>query len=168
MADTTTGANRHFGASFIKRFTELRRQAVVATSEIVEGDPGSPTDFPRLVSVVRRQETGPGSPVAGIAPTYAEVGGLTDLIGHVRTQGQWRNEVAGGERVEIEDAQRIVTVLDVPTGGGIEAERVLLTDRLRFDDPLLGETVWRVISIRTRPSDGLVVCLTEYAKEEYA
>jgi len=167
MANTSTGAARRLGAASMDRLTELRRQAVVMLSEVTGAEPGSGSVLPRLVEVVRRQQTAPGDLVAGIAPTYAEVAGLTGLTGHVRTQGQWASEEAGGERIEIGDSQRIVVILDIPAAGGIGAEQLLLTDRLRFDDPLVGGTVWRVTSVRVREADGIAVALVEHAKEEH-
>jgi len=135
-------------------------------SEVTGAEPGSATLFPRAIDVVREQESVAGDGIA-IAPTYAAVAGMTGLTGHVRTQGQWRNEEAGGERVEIGDSQRIVIILDIPTGGGIGAELLLLTDVLRFDDPLIGETDWRVVDVRIREDDGIVVALVEHGKVEH-
>lgn len=137
-------------------------------SEVTGTEPGSATLFPRTIDVVREQESVAGDAVAGIAPTYAAVAGMTGLTGHVRTQGQWVNEKAGGERVEIGDSQRIAIILDIPTGGGIGAELLLLTDVLRFDDPLIGTTDWRVMDVRIREADGIVVALVEHAKREHA
>jgi len=60
-----------------------------------------------------------------------------------------------------------VIILDIPTGGGIGAELLLLTDVLRFDDPLIGETDWRVVDVRIREDDGIVVALVEHGKVEH-
>lgn len=148
------------------RMSELRRQALVSTSEINEHIPAD-SDFPRTVEVKRQEKTADGNPAIGIGATWATVAGLDAIVGHVRTNGKWRDQETG-QRILLGEAERIVMLLDVPAGGNGLADEVLTTDRLIFDDPIKGEvTVWEVVETYVSNRDGIAVCRVKYAREDY-
>lgn len=164
MAATTNGKNRLFGATTIRRITELRRQAVVTLAEATGPEPATDDDFPITIDVLRREVTDAGSPAAGIAPTWGNVAGLTDLVGRVRSNGRWRDEEVGNETLA-EDF-RLVTIMDVPETDNVGEDIITTTDRVRFNDPARGVTVWDVKKVRLRPRDGIAVVLAQYARED--
>jgi hypothetical protein len=159
-----TGKNRTFGQTTMAHMSELRRQAVVIASEINEEIPAD-NDFPRRVSVVRRYQTAAGDPARGIEGAWAAVAGLTDLVGRVRTSGEWRDK-ATGTRTLLGEGERTVLLTDIPAGGDGEENEVLTTDRVSFSDPLRGSTVWEVVEVRVNKRDGIVVCKVRYARED--
>lgn len=166
MAQVTTGGNRLFGKTTMSRVSELRRQALVAASEINELIPLD-SDVPRRVAVKRQEVVAPGTPSAGIAPTWSTVAGLGDIVGHVRTSGKWVDSETG-QRIVLGDAERVVMLLDVPAGGNGLADEVLLTDRLVFDDEIKGAaSVWDVKAVYLNKRDGIVICRASYAREDF-
>lgn len=155
---------RTLGPIIQARAQNLRRQAMVALSELV-GPTTALGDYPVRVDVVRREQTAPGAPSRGIAPTWSVVAGLSDLVGHVRFSGKWVMKDTGVE-AEIREHQRIVMLADLPAGGSGGANELLLTDRLRFADNVYGTAVWKVLEIRVRTPDRLCWALCEWAREE--
>lgn len=166
MGETTTGANRLFGNTTMGRMGELRRQALVSSSEINEHIPAD-SDFPRTVSVQRKEQTSAGQPSIGLGASYSLVAGLTDITGHVRTNGRWK-DARTGQRILLGDAERVVMLLDIPAGGNGQADELLTTDRLIFDDPIKGAaTVWEVEEVYISYRDGIAVARCKYIREDY-
>lgn len=155
---------RTLGPVIQARAQALRRQAMVALSELV-GPTTALGDYPVRVDVLRREQTAPGAPSRGIAPSWSTVAGLSDLVGHVRFSGKWVVKDTGVE-IELRDHQRIVMLADLPAGGAGAANELFTTDRLRFDDNVYGVSVWRVTEIRVRTPDRLCWALCEWAREE--
>lgn len=154
---------RTLGPIIQARAQALRRQAMVAVAEL-RGPTAAVGSYPVAVDVIRRNPTGPASSASGLTTAWTETV-FADLVGHVRYNGRWRLRGTDTE-VELRDDQRIAMVADLPSGGGAGADRLLVTDRLRFDDDTYGTSVWRILEIRDRAADGLCWALCEWAREE--
>lgn len=145
---------RTLGAVIQARAVTLRRQAMVAVSEL-RGD------YPVTVNVIRREPTGPATSSRGITTAWSTVAGLSGLQGHVRYNGKWI-ESATGTEVEIKGSQRIVMIADLPAGGNASANDLLPTDRLQFTDDVYGQSIWIIREIRDRNADALCWALCEW------
>lgn len=160
----TTGLNRLFGPLTQSRIQELRRQAAVAVSEVVE-EATAAGSYPRTVSVLRRAPGAGANAALGRSGTWTTVAGLTGLVGHVRTSGEWTDESTGAS-VQLRDGERIVLIADIPAAGQGSAGDLLDTDRLTWTDPVYNaDAVFEIVSIRVRNPDGLVVALCRWARE---
>jgi len=158
--NTTNGANRLFGNVGMAYLSELRRRMATAGAELNGGVAANDTDPVQPISVLRRTPS-TKTPVAGIPPTYVAVAGLTGLTGKIRSKGEW-TAVDDGQRIELGDATRVVYLLDLPAGGKGDANQLLLTDRLQFEDPTRGDSIWRVTKITLRNEDGFSMALCEF------
>ncbi len=156
--------SRTLGPVIQARAQQLRRQAMVALSELT-GATTADGSYPRLVDIVRLEPSGPANSAAGVATTWTEVPGLTNLVGHVRYFGRWV-DVETGVGVELRDNQRVVMVADIPAGGAGAAGDLLLSDNLRFEDQTYGVADWKILQVRVRKPDGLAWALCEWAREE--
>lgn len=166
MASIPNGKNRLWGSVAQQYMTELRRQAVVAASEI-NNEVAAASTFPMLLSVIRREKVSNGSPAAGIDATWSLVAGMTDLVGKVRTNGRWFDRESG-TRIVLGQNERVVLLMDIPVGGNGEANELFLTDRISFDDPTKGQSIWEVLDLYVSKRDGIVSARVRYAKEDYA
>lgn len=119
---------------------------------------------PRTVDILRRQVSAAGDPSSGISPTWSAVAGLSGLTAYVYRPHEWtaREEA----QIELREGDRIVVVADVPTAGGIAADTILRTDRVRFDDALFGTTAFEIVEVRPPAGEGLIWLHVRYARED--
>lgn len=158
----TTGLNRLLGPLAQERIQELRRQALVAQSEVVEEATAAGT-YPRTVDVLRREETAPAQSSIGVRGTWTTVAGLSGLTAHVRTHGTWFDAEEG--QIDISGAERVVLVADIPAGGDGAQYDLLASDRLRWTDPVYGEREFEVVEVRNRNPDGIVAARCRLVRE---
>ncbi len=164
MAPATTGLNRILGPLVQSRIQELRRTAAVAVSDVVE-EATAAGSYSRTVSVLRRQQSAAGNAALGRAATWGTVAGLTGLVAHVRTSGEWTDESTGAA-LQLREGERIVLIADVPAAGQGSAGDLLDTDRLTWTDPVYNaDAVFDIERISVRNPDGLVVAFCRYARE---
>ena len=163
---TNTGLERFFGLTAQDRINELKRQALVVLSEAVE-EPVGGSVYPRVVDVLRRQETVAAIPWQGISGTWIEVAGLTGIVAHVKTHGKWRRD-GDADASNLREGERIILLADVPaTGSGNTAtlfSTVTTEDRIRYDDVVYGVSTFAVVSVRARPAAGIVAALVKYSE----
>lgn len=155
---------RTLGPVIQARAQALRRQAAVALSELT-GATTAAGSYPRLVDIVRLEPTGTANSAAGLTTTWAQVAGLSGLVGHVRYFGRWEDTESGTE-VALRDNQRVVLVTGIPAGGNAATGELLLSDNLRFEDQTYGYADWKILQVRVRKPDGMAWALCEWAREE--
>lgn len=159
-----TGLIRTLGPLVQQRIQEIRRQAAVMVSE-VSGDTTAAGSFPTRVSVLRRVQTVAGSAAMGRSGTWANVAGLTNLVGHVRTAGKWADESTGAS-LHLREGERIVLIADIPAAGAGGENQLLSSDRLTWTDPVYGQdAVFEISEALVRKPDGLCVAKCVYARE---
>ena len=166
MASIPNGKSRLWGATAQRYMTELRRQAVVAAAEINNGI-AADNEFPATLSVLRREKVSDGVPSAGIDAAWTLVAGMTNIVGKIRTNGRWLDRESG-TRIWLGQNERIVLLMDIPAGGNGEANELFLTDRVSFDDPVKGQSVWEILDVYVSKRDGIASARVRYAKEDYS
>jgi len=161
---TTTGLVRILGPLVQSRVQELRRTAAVAVSDVVEESTAAGS-YSRTVSVLRRAPGAGANAAMGRSGTWTTVAGLTGLVAHVRTAGEWKDE-ATGAAVQLREGERIVLIADIPAAGQGSAGDLLATDRLTWTDSVYNaDAVFEIVSLNVRNPDGLVVALCRWARE---
>ena len=155
---------RTLGPLIQVRAQQLRRQAMVAVAEL-RGPTAAVGTYPCTVSVIRMEPDGPARTSIGLSPTWTQVAGLSNLVGHVRFGGKWTDPVTGTE-VQLRDGQRIIMFADLPAGGTAGANQLLTTDQLQVTDDTYGSASWAILQIRDRAADGLCWALCEWARDE--
>jgi|MDSZ01.3.fsa_nt_gb hypothetical protein len=152
MAEVNTGLNPWLGLTGTSYAHELVRQASRVASELVE----QPTSgIPRVVSIIRKTETGAPNSALGIAATWVSVPGLEDLQATYFQPSTWDKE-RPANATEIVDAERSLLIADIPSAGGISADKILLTDKIRVDDPEFGVVDLAVTDVKPLRGTGLI------------
>ena len=152
MAETTTGLNPWLGYTGTSYAQELVRQASRVASELVEQPT---TGIPRVVSIVRKTESVSANTSLGIAATWDAVSGLTDLQATYFQPSTWEKD-RPATATEIVGAERTLLIADVPASGSIAAYKILLTDKVRVDDPEFGVVDFQVTSVSPIRGTGLI------------
>lgn len=152
MAETTTGLDPWLGYTGTSYAQELIRQASRVASELVE----QPTNgIPRVVSIIRKTQAVAANTALGIAATWDAVSGLTDLQATYFQPSTWEKD-RPATTTQILDAERTLLIADVPAAGGIDAYKILLTDKVRVDDPEFGVVDLEITSVSPVRGTGLV------------
>ena len=165
MAATTTGLDRWFGKTGVDYIHELERLAAMMLSEASEESSANPT-IPRKVSILRREDPVGGDPIRGIAATWTTVAGLTNLTSWVWLPSAWNDSAMQQGAPSLREGERVIVIADIPAAGNGAANRVLPTDRIKYDDPTYGEQVFEVRNVEPNPGAGLVRVFVKYAREE--
>ena len=152
MAETTTGLNPWLGYMGTSYAQELVRQASRVASELVEQPT---TGIPRVVTIVRKTQAVAANTALGISASWDAVSGLTDLQATYFQPSTWDKD-RPGTATEIVDAERTLLIADVPSAGSIAAYKILLTDKVRVDDPEFGVVDFEVKSVSPIRGTGLV------------
>ena len=152
MAETTTGLDPWLGFTGASYAQELVRQASRVASELVEQ---ATTGIPRVVTIVRKTQAIAANTALGIAATWDAVAGLDGLQATYFQPSTWDKD-RPGTATEILDAERTLLIADVPSAGSIAAYKILLTDKIRVDDPEFGLVDFQVTSVSPIRGTGLV------------
>lgn len=161
MAKTTTGANPWLAQAGQSRFNELLRQGHELHRELTSV-PGDLT----TVDLLREVQTAAGNPSAGVPPTFGVVAGLTGLAASLELPDAWNKRLAPGS-VPLKDSERMVWLRDVPATATERADVVLLTDRIKFDDPIYGAgKIFAVSEVRSSDAARLIRVKVRYAHQE--
>ena len=161
---TTTGLIPFLGSQGTHYVHELQRRAMRVTAEMNNESVAS-TETPFPVTILRRVETAAGDPSQGVAPTYDFASGLTDVFGAVILPAAWNKTQPSDGGVLLKDNQRIVVLVDIPSAGGVDAGKLLLSDQLVLDDPVYGSVTFDVETLMPSPGPNIVRVVAKYARE---
>lgn len=156
MPKTTTGLDGLFGTIGTHYINELKRRA---TKLLVEAT--APAGDPRTISILRRQSNNDGNTTLHIPNTWTTVAGMADLEAAVLEATDWSEQWPGKPPVELKDADRIILIADVPSGG-----YVLTSDRVLYDDPIYGVRTFDVVHAVYDDAANICRVLVKYAKAD--
>lgn len=143
------------------RFQNLLRTGH-ETHRTVTSIPGEPL----TVAILRYTQTAAGNPAVGIAPTFAAVAGLNGIAASLELPDTWNERLAPGG-VPLKQNERVVWMRDVPATATERQDVVLLTDRVRFDDPIYGPNeIFTVFEVRTEDAARIMRVKVRYARQE--
>lgn len=164
MPKVTTGFNPWLGSIGTARVHELLRQGVYAHAEQTN-DPVT-TGYPRTLKIIRRVQTAAGSTAAGIPATWATVAGLSAIPGVVHLPETWDDQQEAD--ITLREAERVVTLVDIPATTTEGEDVLLLSDRVAFDDPTYGaDAVFEIVQIRPAAA-GVTRAVVRYAHADEA
>lgn len=143
------------------RAHELIRQASRIVSEASEQ---ATNGIPRVVDVIRKTETVAGDSALMLPATYQPVAGLTSLQATYFQPSEWNN-TRPGTAAEVVQADRVLLIADVPAAGDGAADVILLTDRVRVDDPEFGLIDLIVTDVATVRGTGLVKVEASFGRD---
>ena len=161
MTETRTGLDAWLSAFGTARAHELTRQAARVVSELSEP---ATSGIPRTVDIVRFVETVAADSALMVQGTYAPVAGLTNLQANYFQPGDWQSE-APGTGTETIKADRVLLIADVPAGGTGLADTILLTDRIRVDDPEFGLVDLAPLKVAPVRGTGLVRVEAKFSRD---
>jgi hypothetical protein len=167
MAEVDTGLNPFLGLTGAAYAMELVRQASFVTSELSE----QPTHgIPRTVDIVRLTEAVAADTAACIEGTWQPVAGLGSLTatlfqGSRRGINGWGEDAPSGP-AEVIKGSRVLLIADVPAAGGIADNKILLTDKVRFDDPEFGIVDMAIKEVTPVRGTGLIHVSTVYNRDQ--
>lgn len=162
---TTTGLIPFLGEQGTHYVHELTRRALRVTAEMNNPAVASTTD-PFTVIILRRVQTAAGDPSQGIEPTYAFAPGLSNLFAAVVLPTEWNKEQPSDGGVMLKENQRVVLLVDIPSAGGVDAGKLLLSDQIRMEDPVYGDVTFDVARLMPSPGPNIVRAVVTYAREE--
>lgn len=166
MPTTTTGLNPFndlFGTHYIH---EMTRQAMRIGAEM--NNPAVLSSVtPQPVDVLRRRIIADGVPSQGIAELWETVAGLTDIFGQVILPAAWNKAQVEPGMPVLRSTQRVVLLVDVPATGEVGQYDVVMTDRIKYEDPIYGDQVFEIKELMPSPGPGIVRMIVEYAREEH-
>ena len=162
MTETRTGLNNWLGESGTRYYQELVRQASRVASEIVEQ---ATNGTPRVVDVIRKTKTVDANTALGVPAVWAAVDGLTSLPATLFMPNKW-DEVRPGKVVEVKEGERTLLVADVPAAGGISSDKILLTDKIKIEDPVYGLVSFDVEEVNPIRGTGLVHIKVSYSRDD--
>jgi hypothetical protein len=128
---------------------ELVRQASRVASELVE----QPTNgIPRTIDIVRKAKAQDANTALGVAAQWSPVAGLTGLSATLFLPNEWEGPRDETKAVRVKEGERSLLVADVPAAGTIPADRIMLTDNVKIDDPVYGEAYFsqRTLSVKNQ------------------
>jgi len=161
MAETRTGLDAWLGFSGAEYAQELVRQASRVTSELSE----QPTNgIPRVVSIIRKTVVTAADTALGIAASWNSVAGMDSLQATYFQPSQWDKETSG-TATETVEAKRKLIIADVPAGGGSPADKILLTDKIRVDDPAFGLVDLEIKKLSPMRGTGLIHVEAAYRRD---
>tara|TARA_B000000532_G_scaffold162640_1_gene131141 strand:- start:378 stop:872 length:495 start_codon:yes stop_codon:yes gene_type:complete len=153
MASTTTGLDPWLGFMGTSYVHELTRQAFRIAEEMTEEAVSAP-NVPRVVDVVRKFQVVSVDTALGVPATWQSVAGLSDLQSLVFYPRQWHEEEPA--EAKIKAGERVIVIADVPAGGKVQANKIALTDRIKYDDPTYGQSYWEIQEVQPISGPGLV------------
>jgi len=162
MAETRTGLHNWLGLSGTQYSQELVRQASRVASELVE----QPTHgVPRVVDIVRQSKDGGSSAnnALGVPANWTPVAGRTGLSATMFMPNEWDGE-RDPTQLEVRAGERTLLVADVPEAGSIPADRIMLTDKVRFVDPVYGDSIFTIEEVNPIRGTGLVRIRSVYSR----
>ena len=109
---------------------------------------------PRVVDVVRKFQVVSVDTALAVPATWQSVAGLTNLQSLVFYPRQWAEEEPA--EAKIKSGERVIVIADVPAGGKVQANKIALTDRIKYDDPTYGQSYWEVQEVQPISGPGLV------------
>ncbi len=164
MAETRTGLNNWLGVTGTQYYQELVRQAARAVSEITEE---ATSGVPRTVDVIRKVKTQDADSALGVAAQWSPVAGLTNLAATLFMPGEiYNDETSTDGAIKLKASQRVVLIADIPEAGGIPADKIMLTDKIKMDDPVYGDSRFAVDEIRPIRGAGLVHVIVSYSRDD--
>ena len=162
MAETRTGLDNWLGMSGTQYSQELVRQAARVASELVE----QPTNgIPRTIDVVRKAQTQDANTALGVAAQWSPVAGLTGLSATLFLPNEWEGPRDETDSVRVKEGERSLLVADVPAAGTIPADRIMLTDNVKIDDPVYGEAYFSIESVNPIRGTGLIHVKVVYSRD---
>ena len=153
MASTTTGLDPFLGFMGTSYVHELTRQAFRIAEEMTEEAVNSPS-IPRTVDVVRKFQVASVNTALATPATWQARAGLTDLQSLIFYPRQWHEEEPA--EAKIKAGERIIVIADVPAAGKVQANKIALTDRIKYNAPTYGESYWEVHEVQPISGPGLV------------
>lgn len=152
MSEVNTGLDPWLGFMGSSYAHELVRQASRVASELVE----QPTQgIPRTVSIIRSTVSASADTALGIPATWAVVAGLEGLQATYFQPSAWDKD-RPAQAVDITKAERSLLIADTPSAGGISSDTILLTDKIRVDDPEFGMVDLEVTAVKPLRGTGLI------------
>ena len=162
MAETRTGLHNWLGLSGTQYSQELVRQAARVASELVE----QPTHgVPRVVDIVRKTKdlASPANGALGLPATWNPVAGLTGLSATMFMPNEWDSE-RDPTKVSVRASQRTLLIADVPQAGNIPEDCIMLTDKVRFIDPVYGDSLFEIQEVNPIRGTGLISVTCVYSR----
>jgi len=163
MAKTTTGLNSWLGETGTNYFHELTRQAFRLAEEMAE-EAIPNNGIPRTVAVIRKTETVAANSALGVKATWGAVAGLDAIESLILYPRQW-NE-SSPQELKILKGERTIIVVDVPSAGGVSADKIALTDRIKYNDPTYGESYWEIVDVEPHQGSGLIRCRVKFDRQD--
>jgi hypothetical protein len=153
MAATTTGLDPWLGFMGTSYVHELTRQAFRIAEEMTEEAVSAP-NVPRVVDVVRKTKAVAANTALGVPATWQPVAGLADIQSLIFYPRQWNDDQP--DEAKIKAGERVVVLVDVPAGGTVGANKIALTDRVKYIDPTYGLSFWEVKEVEPITGPGMV------------
>lgn len=120
----------------------------------------------QTVDILRDVQTAAGNPAIGVQPTFATVAGLNGIAASLELPDTWNRRLEAGG-VPLKQNERVAWLRDVPATLTERQDVVLLTDRLRFDDPIYGVgMIFTVFEVRTSDAARLMRVKVRYGRQE--
>ena len=163
MTETRTGLNNWLGVTGTQYYQELVRQAARVASEITEQ---ATSGVPRAIDVIRKSKTSDANTALGVPAVWSAVDGLTGLAATLFMPNE-RAKERPGAAVEINESQRVLLVADVPAAGGIASDKILLTDKISFEDPVYGDAKFSIDSVNPIRGTGLVHITVSFSRDDF-
>ncbi len=164
MAETTTGLVPWLGVTGTNYAHELVRQASRVVSELSEE---ATSGIPRTIDIIRKTVATTADSALGIAGTWNTVAGLASLQANYFQPSAWDKD-RPAETTEIIEAKRTLLIADVPAAGGNVANKILLTDKIRVDDPEFGVVDLGIEKVANIRGTGLIHIEAVYRRDRVA
>lgn len=158
MAETRTGLNPWLSVSGTAYLHELTRQASRIASEMVEP---ATSGIPRTVEIVRSVISQAADTALGVNAVSSD--NLTTVQATYFQKTSWGDERPALD-VNIRKAERALLVADIPAFGGQSADKILLTDVIKVDDPEFGVIELQITKVTPLRGAGLIHIEAEYQR----
>ena len=99
----------------------------------------------------------------GVPANWTPVAGLTGLSATMFMPNEWDGE-RDPTQLEVRAGERTLLVADVPEAGSIPADRIMLTDKVRFVDPVYGDSIFTIEEVNPIRGTGLVRIRSVYSR----
>jgi len=161
MSETRTGLNSWLGVTGTQYYQELVRQASRVVSEITEQ---ATSGVPRVVDIIRKTKSTEANTALGVEASWQAVAGLTNLSATLFMPGEFYSKETDGA-LKLKVSERILLIADIPEAGGVPADKIMLTDKVRLDDPVYGDSRFSVTEVRPIRGAGLVHVKVDYSRD---
>lgn len=163
MAKTTTGLHSWMGETGTNYFHELTRQAFRLAEEITEEAVGG-NSIPRTVSVIRKTEAVAANSALGVKATWSTVAGLDTIEALIHYPRSWNESQQ--QELKLLAGERVIVLVDVPAGGNVSADKISLTDRIKYNDPTYGDSYWEVVEVLPIQGPGMVRTRVRFDRQD--